>query len=104
MDDPREPLGRLVREKWVAWALSQPHPKPSWLVPWEELDDGQREADMQIGEVVAAFAVSFERERIRQLAIRVHAVCTGDDGAISYFAALIGEPPQERGEEKDGKP
>jgi len=24
-------------------------PKPSWLVPWEDLDEGQREVDMRIG-------------------------------------------------------
>jgi len=37
-------------------------------------------------------AVTAERERIRQVAIRNHAVCTGDDGTSCYFAALIGEP------------
>jgi hypothetical protein len=50
----RERLGRLVRETWVAWALEQPDAKPSWLVPWEELDDGQREVDIRIGEAVVA--------------------------------------------------
>ena len=50
----REDLGRLVRETWVAWAREQRDPKLSWLVPWEELDDGQREVDMRIGEAVAA--------------------------------------------------
>lgn len=49
-----EALGRLVREAWVAWAREQDDPKPSWLVPWEELGDGQREADIRIGEAVAA--------------------------------------------------
>ena len=29
MADPREPLGHLVREVWVAWAKEQPDPKPS---------------------------------------------------------------------------
>jgi hypothetical protein len=50
----REALGRLVREVWVEWAREQPDPKPSWLVPWEDLDDGQREVDMRIGEVIAS--------------------------------------------------
>ena len=50
----REHFGKLVRETWVAWASGQPDPKPSWLVPWEELDDGQREVDMRIGAAVAA--------------------------------------------------
>lgn len=56
----REACGRLVRETWVKWASEQPDPKPSWLVPWEDLDAGQREVDMRIGEAVAAA----ERERI----------------------------------------
>lgn len=50
----REALGRLVRETWVTWAREQPDPKPSWLTGWDELDEGQREVDMRIGEAVAA--------------------------------------------------
>lgn len=61
MADDREPLGRIVRETWVAWALEQPDLKPSWLIPWEELDEGQREVDMRIGAEVAAA----ERGRLR---------------------------------------
>ncbi|MEV0826414.1 hypothetical protein [Nonomuraea rubra] len=37
---------------WVEWAREQSDPKPSWLLPWEELDDGQREVDMRIGEAL----------------------------------------------------
>jgi hypothetical protein len=47
--EPRELFGRLVRQVWVEWAKEQPNQKPSWLLPWEELDDGQREVDMRIG-------------------------------------------------------
>ena len=50
--DPREPrelVGRFVRQIWVEWAREQPDPKPSWLLPWESLDEGQREVDMRIG-------------------------------------------------------
>ena len=88
-----EQMGRLVRETWVGWAHEQPDPKPSWLVPWEELDDGQREVDMRIGETVAAA----ERERIRQLAISRSAFyqIPGDDGAPQPFADLIGGPDAE---------
>jgi hypothetical protein len=50
----REEAGRLVREIWVQWAREQPDPKPSWLLPWEDLDDGQREVDMRIGEALVA--------------------------------------------------
>ena len=47
--EPRELAGRYVRQAWVEWAREQPDPKASWLLPWEELDDGQREVDMRIG-------------------------------------------------------
>jgi len=49
----REQLGRLVREIWVAWAREQPNPKPSWLKPWEELSEPDREVDRRIGEGIA---------------------------------------------------
>jgi len=55
--DPREPLGRMVRDTWIRWASEQPDARPSWLLPWEELDAGQREVDMRIG---AAIARSFQ--------------------------------------------
>ena len=45
-----EDLGRAVREVWIEWAKTQPNAKPSWLTPWEELDDEQREVDIKIGE------------------------------------------------------
>jgi hypothetical protein len=53
----REALGRLVRRVWVKWAREQAEPTPSWLVPWERLDPGQREVDMRIGEAVYAAAL-----------------------------------------------
>lgn len=43
-----ESLGRLVREVWIEWAKAQPDPKPSWLVPWAELDERDKDADRQI--------------------------------------------------------
>ena len=49
----REELGRMVREAWVRWAQTQPAPKASWLAPWEELNEPDKEADRQIGEAVA---------------------------------------------------
>jgi hypothetical protein len=60
--DPREPYGRLVRDTWVA-AVEElvKTPKPSWVTPWDDLDDPfQREVDMRMGAAVAAT----ERERI----------------------------------------
>jgi hypothetical protein len=49
----REKLGRIERAVWVEWASGQPDPKPSWLVPWELLDESQREADRQMGMAAA---------------------------------------------------
>ena len=48
-EEEREQLGRLVREEWIDWAREQPNPKPSWLVPWEELSETDREVDRRIG-------------------------------------------------------
>ena len=53
----RDTLGRFVREAWVRWALTQPSPKPSWLVPYDELDELDKEADRQIGEAVARWTL-----------------------------------------------
>src|SRR5688572_23218730 len=39
----REFLGQVVRAEWIAWAKGQPNPKPSWLQPWEELTEPERE-------------------------------------------------------------
>jgi len=41
----RELGGKLVREAWVEWASRQDITKPSWLVPWEELSERDKEAD-----------------------------------------------------------
>lgn len=47
-----------------------------------------------LGAAVTA-AVSAERERIRKLADRNGAVCTGDEGTSCYFADLLAEPSVE---------
>jgi hypothetical protein len=53
----RDTLGHLVREAWVRWALTQPNPKPSWLVPYDELSEPDKEADRQIGEAIARWTI-----------------------------------------------
>jgi hypothetical protein len=53
----REALGRRVREVWIAWAKEQPAPKASWLLPWEELSEPDREVDRRIGATIAAEAL-----------------------------------------------
>ena len=54
MTEPRDldELGRGVREAWLRWALTQPNPKPSWLLPYDELSEPDKEADRQIGAAV----------------------------------------------------
>lgn len=54
----REELGCLVRRAWVKWAMEQPKPKASWLVPYSELPESDKEADRQIGEAVYKYALS----------------------------------------------
>lgn len=48
----RERWGRRVREEWIAWALEQPNPKPSWLVEWDGMAETDKEADRRIGEAL----------------------------------------------------
>lgn len=42
--------GAIVRDAWVTWAKEQPNPKSSWLLPWEELSDIDKESDRKIAE------------------------------------------------------
>jgi hypothetical protein len=48
----REQLGQTVRRVWVGWAQDQRNPKESWLKPWAELTQDEKEADMRIGQVL----------------------------------------------------
>jgi hypothetical protein len=48
----RDTLGRLVRQIWVHWALEQPNPKASWVLPWEKLAEPDKEVDRRIGETL----------------------------------------------------
>ena len=45
-------LGKIVRDAWIEWAKEQPNPKPSWLVPYEELSQSDKDADIRIGKAV----------------------------------------------------
>lgn len=47
----------MVRETWVRWAQTQPNPKPSWLAPYDDLSEPDKEADRQIGEAVARWTL-----------------------------------------------
>ena len=65
--EPRELVGRLVRQVWIEWASEQDEPKPSWLLPWEDLDDGQREVDMRIGEKLYQAGIDALTRKIKRL-------------------------------------
>jgi hypothetical protein len=48
MNEVIETAAEKVREAWVAWAITQADPKPSWLIPWSELDETSKDADRAI--------------------------------------------------------
>lgn len=54
--DPREPLGKIVREAGIAAAKELLSHDLDWLAGWDDLDPVQREVDMRIGEALAAHA------------------------------------------------
>jgi len=62
-------LGRIVRDAWIRWARKQPHPKASWLVPYDKLSEADKEADRQIGMAVEEAVV-----RKIQVGLAVHAL------------------------------
>ncbi len=59
-----------IRVAWVDWARTQPNPKPSWLVPWAELDAQSKDADRAIA-----------RRLLALYALPLPACATGDDAA-----------------------
>ena len=81
---PGEVPGRLVRETWVRWAQRQPDTKPSWLVPWEDLGEDQREVDAEIELAVR----KAEREDILRLAEETGAMCYGCDAFRAFLEDL----------------
>lgn len=61
----RDEWGKIVRDAWIKWALTQENPKPSWLVPYENLSEPDKEADRQIAEgILQALAIKINPERI----------------------------------------
>lgn len=66
LDHPQESVGRLnpdylgelVRKAWVEWAYTQPNPKPSWLMPYRDLSEPDKQADRDIGVALARIGAS----------------------------------------------
>lgn len=86
-DDTPADLGQAAFEaesKWLDEIMPGGH-----TGSWDDLDPEHRGVYQRIAGAVAAA----ERERIRQMAVRVGAVCTGDEGTSCYFADLLGQPP-----------
>jgi hypothetical protein len=110
VDDIRERmrLPQIVHDTYQAWRMEQPAPHPvaaerEWDLPlsrWDLYDRvvnavvaaEQERAEQGLAAAIAA-AVVAERERIRQLADRNGAVCTGDEGTQCWFSDLLGEMP-----------
>ena len=91
MADNRKSYDRIVHETWAAWFREQqPVPVSERSLSMEAASPGMRELYVRIGAAVAAA----ERERIREMAVRTGAVCTGDEGTSCCFAALLGEPAE----------
>ncbi len=59
----RDTAGRMVREAWVRWAETQPSPKLSWLLPYDDLSEPDKEADRQIGEAIARWTLTMDAAR-----------------------------------------
>lgn len=89
MTDPREPLGRLVRQVWVDWAREQPDPKPSWLTGWDDLDAGQREVDMRIGSALANHGRENLRAILRQFEPAYYSFVDGFDDVRAAISGLM---------------
>lgn len=68
-----EMLGVEVRRVWLAWAREQPNPKPSWLVPWEELSEPDREVDRRIGMAIATLVTKPQIDEITALRAQIAA-------------------------------
>ncbi len=50
----RRQLGEIVRDMGIAWAVNQPSPEPSWLMPFADMSLADQEAAMLIGEALFA--------------------------------------------------
>lgn len=53
-----------IRVEDNRWAEAQPNPKPSWLVPYDDLSEPDKEADRQIGETIARWTLIHDASRL----------------------------------------
>lgn len=77
LKERRDYLGRIVRQLWIQWAEMQSNPKPSWLVPYDQLSEADKEADRMIGcGLMFEFHAEttgerIQHERLKQIALRL---------------------------------
>jgi len=84
----RETLGKAVRKAWIQWAKTQNNPKDSWLIPWESMEEQDKEADRQIAEAVV--------QRLGEmLAIPFLNILFTEEQVKSLLAELVGIPRKE---------
>lgn len=85
----RDVLGRLVRHVWLRWAHEQPDAAAhtSWTLPYDEIDERDREVDRRIGEelTVAARDGWEPTERATQ---RLDAAYLDRDRVLALLAAF----------------
>lgn len=53
----REILGSIVRAAWIGYCETTGAIKPKNMIPWDELDDWNKEADRVIGETLFNFCL-----------------------------------------------
>jgi hypothetical protein len=87
----REQLGRLVRGLWIGWAVRQPNPKPSWLVPYDDLSEADKEADRVIGDgLMNEFFAATTGERLRvQRALQVLREACNDENENDAWEGVL---------------
>lgn len=54
----RDELGKIVRDEWVKFARQDPKSPPHHLLPFEELDEKNKEVDRRIGEAVVRAVIA----------------------------------------------
>jgi hypothetical protein len=74
----RDDLGRMVREAWVAWAKEQCAPKPSWLAPYDDLSEADKEADRRIGKALYSAGLD--------AGVRISATASGERSLVGNAA------------------
>ncbi len=84
--EERDRLGRMVRVAWVKWAKTHPSPKASWLAPYDDLGEMDKEADRQIGETIWEAARAEERAACFQIA---NEMPHGGSSAARFIAGKI---------------